>query len=336
MNKCGRSGRRADRLLLTRLLLKCLSLSLLPCAVGAQSYPSGPIKLVVPYQSGGPVDLIARTLGGKLSISLGTPVIIENRSGAGGNIASGEVAKALPDGLTLLMATNGILVVNQFLYGSLPFNPQKDFTPISQIAELPLALLVNPALPVNTVQELIVYARANPGKLSYASSGPGSGGHLAGALLAQMTQIDLEHVPYRGLSQATTDLVAGHVKVMAGGLFAAKPFIESGKLRALAVVSPQRVKSTPNLPTVAESGLPGFEIVSWFGLVAPAKTPRPIIERLYKATIAALAMPDVQETLFQKAGLEKIANTPEEFAATIARETPQYASIVKTTGAKGE
>ena len=302
----------------------------------AQTYPERSLNFIVPFPPGGPADLVARTLASKLTLSLGKSVIVENRSGAGGNIATDEVAKAAPDGLTLLLATNGPLVVNQALYGTLPFDPQKDFATVSQIAEIPLAVLVHPSLPVNSMQELIAYAKARPGQLSYASSGAGSGGHLSGALIAQMAQIDLAHIPYRGLAPATSDLFAGHVKMMVGGLFSALPYVEAGKLKALAVATPKRVQSAPNLPTVAETGLTGFEIVSWYGVVVPAKTPQAIVDRLYQDLMTAINMPDVQERLFEKGGLEKIANTPAEFAAVIAREIPQYAHIVKITGAKAE
>jgi tripartite-type tricarboxylate transporter receptor subunit TctC len=299
-------------------------------------YPAGPVRFVVPYPPGGPADLVARSLSIKLSQRLGKPFIVENRSGAGGNIGTDEVAKAAPDGLTILLGTNGPLVVNLSLYKKLPFDPQKDFAPISQVAEIPLVLLVHPSVPVNSVQELIAYARANPGKLSYGSSGVGSGGHLAGALLASMAHIDLVHVPYRGMEPATTDLLAGHIKIMVGGLLAALPSMHAGTLKALAVVTPHRATLAPTIPTVAESGLPGFEIVSWYGVLAPAKTPRAIVDELHDGIIDALNAPDVKLRLFGEGGLEKVASTPEQFAATIAREIPEYARIVKLTGATAE
>ncbi len=309
---------------------------LLSAGAAAQTYPGGPIRFIVPYPSGGPADQVARAIAGKLTVSLGKPIVIENKSGGGGNIGTDEVAKAAPDGLTLLLGTNGPLVVNKALYGKLAFNPQADFAPISQVAEIPLVLVAHPSLPANTVQELIAYAKANPGKVSYASSGPGSGGHLAGALLASRAGIDLVHIPYRGLAPALSDLLAGHVTLMVGGLLTAQPYIESGKVKALAVVTPTRARAAPNLPTVAESGLPGFEIVSWYGVLAPAGTPPAIIDRLHREIVAALQAPDVHEQLFDKGGLQEIAGTPAQFAQTIAREIPQYAEIVRVTGAKPE
>jgi tripartite-type tricarboxylate transporter receptor subunit TctC len=302
-----------------------------PTAVG-----TAPVKIIVPYPPGGPADVVARTLANKLAISEGRPFIVENRSGAGGNIGTDEVAKAPADGLTLLLGTNGPLVVNAALYSKLPFDPVKDFAPITQVAEIPLVLLAHPSVPVNSVQELIAYAKANPGKLSYGSSGVGSGGHLAGALLASMAGIDLAHVPYRGMAPATSDLVAGHVKLMVGGLLAVKSFIDNGTLKALAVVTPHRAAAAPQIPTVAESGLPGFQIVSWYGVLAPAKTPPEIIKRLHDDIVAALNLPDVKEKLFVQGGLDMVASSPDEFAATIRREIPEYARIVKLTGATAQ
>ena len=309
---------------------------LLMASAAAQTYPSGPIRFIVPYPSGGPADQVARAIAGKLAVSLGKPIVIENKSGGGGNIGTDEVARAAPDGLTLLLGTNGPLVVNRALYGKLPFDPQADFAPVSQVAEIPLVLVAHPSLPANTVQELIAYAKVNPGKVSYASSGPGSGGHLAGALLASRAGIDLVHIPYRGLAPALSDLLAGHVTLMVGGLLTVQPYIESGMLKALAVVTPARARAAPNLPTVAESGLPGFEIVSWYGVLAPAGTPPAIIDRLHREIVAALQAPDVHEQLFDKGGLQEIAGTPAQFTQTIAREIPQYAEIVRVTGAKPE
>ncbi|WP_460873642.1 tripartite tricarboxylate transporter substrate binding protein [Paralcaligenes ginsengisoli] len=303
-------------------------------AAKSDSYPSHPVKIIVPYPPGGPADIVARALSAKMGASMGQTFVVENRSGAGGNIGTEEVARAVPDGYTLLLGTNGPLVVNVSLYDKLPFNPLKDFAPISQVATIPLVLLAHPSVPVNSVQELIAYAKAHPGKLTYASSGMGSGGHLAGALLASMAGIDIIHVPYRGVAPATTDLLAGHVNFMVGGLLAALPSLKSGSLKALAVVTPQRSVLEPGIPTVAESGLPGFEIVSWYGVLAPGGTPKPIIDKLHDAIIAALQKPDVDDMLFKKGGLEKVAGTPQQFTATLQREIPQYARIVKLTGAK--
>ncbi|MBO9353549.1 tripartite tricarboxylate transporter substrate binding protein [Bordetella petrii] len=305
-------------------------------AGAAAAYPSGPVRVIVPYPPGGPADIVARSIAAKLAISLGQPFVVENRSGAGGNIGTEEVARAAPDGQTLLLGTNGPLVVNRSLYAKLPFDPQKNFAPITEIAEIPLVLLAHPSVPVNNVQELIAYAKAHPGQLNYGSSGAGSGGHLAGALLAQRAGIDLAHIPYRGMAPATTALLAGHVKLMVGGLLAAMPSLQNGSLKGLAVVTAKRASFAPDIPTVAESGLPGFQIVSWYGLLAPAGTPPAIVQKLHDAVIDALNQPDIHQRLFVDGGLEKIASTPQQFAAQIAKEIPEYAAIVKMTGAKVE
>ena len=303
-------------------------------ASSQEAYPTKPIRIIVPYPPGGPADIVARALSSKMSARLGQPIIVESRSGAGGNIGTEEAARSAPDGYTLLLGTNGPLVVNVSLYSKLNFDPLKDFAPISQVATIPLVLLAHPSVPVNSVPELISYAKSHPGKLSYASSGAGSGGHLAGALLASMAEIDITHIPYRGAAPATTDLLAGHVNLMVAGLLAALQHVDAGTLKALAVVTPKRATLKPDIPTVAESGLPGFEIVSWYGILAPAGTPKPIINTLHEAIIEALNAPDVQETLFKKGGLEMVGSTPEEFTETLKREIPQYARIVELTGAK--
>jgi tripartite-type tricarboxylate transporter receptor subunit TctC len=294
------------------------------------------VRIIVPYPPGGPTDLLTRSIAAKLSARFGQPFIVENRSGAGANIGTEEAARAAPDGNTLLLGASGPLIVNVSLYKHLRFDPRKDFAPITNIASIPLVLLAHPSLPVDSVQQLIAYGKAHPGELSYGSSGAGSGGHLAGALFAQRAGIEMTHIPYRGMAPATTDLLAGHLKLMVGGLMSALPSLKTAQLKALAVVTPQRVPFAPDIPTVAESGLPGFEIQVWYGLLAPAKTPPAIVDKLHAAIIDAIDKPDVDKTLFVDGGLVKIASTPEEFKAQIAREIPQYAAIVKAAGASVE
>ncbi|MSP98302.1 MAG: tripartite tricarboxylate transporter substrate binding protein [Betaproteobacteria bacterium] len=312
-----------------------VALSLASSGASAQGYPSGPIRLVVPYPPGGAASLVGHSLGEKLKEALGQPVIVEHRPGAAANTGTDFVAKSAPDGLTLLLGTNGPLVINVSLMGKLPFDPLKDFAPISYLASIPLALVVHAGVPANSLKELIALAKARPGKLNYASSGEGSGGHLAGALLASMGEIQIAHVPYKGAGPALTDIVGGHVDMLFVGYVSVMPHVKSGKLKALAMATPKRATAAPGIPAVAET-LPGFEIDSWYGLLAPAGTPPAIIATLHRETVKALQSPDVKEKLFVQGGLEYVGSTPEQFAASLRREIPQYARVVKLTGAKNE
>ncbi len=308
-----------------------------PALAKAQSWPNGPIRLVVPYAAGGPADLTARSIGAKLGEALGVPVVIESRDGAGGNIGTALVARAAPDGQTLLLGTNGPLVVNPSLMASVPFDPVADFAPITYLADVPLYLAVPATLPAATLAQLLAIAKATPGSVSYASSGIGSGGHLAGALLAQMAGVALTHVAYRGAAPATTDLVGGRVQMLFVGLPVVRPHVQAGRLRLLAVATKRRTSNAPEVPTVAEAAaLPGFSIASWYGLLAPAGTPRPIIERLHAEATRALAAPDVRELLFARNGLEPNGAGPDAFAASIAAEIPEYRRIVRLAGANQE
>jgi tripartite-type tricarboxylate transporter receptor subunit TctC len=307
-----------------------------PLASAQDAFPSGPIRFIVPYPAGGPAGLVARAIGDKLSGALGQPVIIDNRPGAGGNLGTDMVAKAAPDGLTLLLGTNGPLVINVSLYSKLSFDPTKDFEPITQVASIPIVLVVHPSVEANTVQDLIALAKDKPGQLSYGTSGNGSGGHLAGALLSAMAGISMTHIPYNGAAPATTDVLGGHTHISFPGLLPVLPHIKSGKLRALGVATPKRASFARDIPTIAESGLPGYEITSWYGVLAPAATPKPIIARLHREIVRILELPDVRDQLFVKGGLEFIGNSPEEFAAVLRREVPEYARIVKLAGAKAE
>jgi tripartite-type tricarboxylate transporter receptor subunit TctC len=317
------------------LIALYFALAALP-SLAQPAYPTGTIRIISPYPAGGPATIVAQAISEKLREVIGQPVIVDNRPGAGGNLGTDAVAKSAPDGHTLLLGTNGPLVINVSLYPSLPFDPLKDFAPITQVASIPLVLLVHPSVRANTIQELIALAKAKPGLLGYASSGSGTGGHLSGALLASMAGIDIQHIPYKGVAPATTDLLGGHVQMMFGGLLAALPYIKSGKAKALGVVTPKRATLAPDIPTVAESGLPGYEIVSWYGVLAPAGTPKPIVSRLHGEIMKILQLPDVRERLYVKGGLEHIGSSPEEFAATLRREIPEYARIVKLSGAKAD
>ena len=300
-----------------------------------QVFPEKPIRFVVGFTPGGPSDILARALGQKLGERWNQQVVIENRPGAGGNIAAEAVAKSAPDGYTWLLGNNSILATNQSLYRQLGYDPVKDFAPVSLVAVQPNILVVNPEVPANSVADLISLARKHPGKLNYASSGSGAAAHLAGELFKTMAGVDLVHVPYKGAQPALTDVIAGQVQVMFATSASVIPFIKAGKLRALAVTTAARSASVPELPTVSEAGVPGFEAITWHGVVVPAATPAPLIERLNRDIVGVLRMPDLRERL-AALGAEVIAGTPAEFADYIASEIPKWAKVVRDSGARIE
>jgi tripartite-type tricarboxylate transporter receptor subunit TctC len=311
-----------------RLLCVAIGLSVLNIASAADPFPTKPLRIVVPFPPGGPADILARTVGDRIAPALGQPVVVDNRPGAGGNIGMELVAKAAPDGHTLALAPAGNLTVNPSLYRNVPYDVGRDFAPVTVIAAVPNVLVLNPQVPAKDLAELIAYAKANPGKLNFSSPGPGSGAHLAGELLKSSAGIDIVHVPYNGIAPAVTAVMAGEVQLMFAGAPSALPQVNGGKLRALGVASPKRMASAPALPTIAESGLPGFDVTSWYGIVAPAGTPPAVIERLQKEIARALDQPDV-ETKLTGIGAEPIANTSAEFAAMIRTETAKWGKIVK-------
>ena len=303
--------------------------------MAADAFPTKPIRIVVPFPPGGPADVLARTVGDRIAAALGQPVVVDNRPGAGGNIGMELVAKAAPDGHTLALAPAGNLTVNPSLYRNVPYDVGRDFASVTVIAAVPNVLVVNPQVPAKDLAELIAYAKANPGKLNYSSPGPGSGAHLAGELLKSSAGIDIVHVPYSGIAPAVTAVIAGDVQLMFAGAPSALPQVAGGKLRALAVASPMRIASAPALPTLSEAGLPGFDVTSWYSIVAPAATPPAVVERLQKEIARALTSPDVKAKL-TGIGAEPIANTPEEFAAMIRVETAKWSKIVKDANIKIE
>ena len=298
----------------------------------AQDYPSRPIRIVVPFSAGGAVDGPTRVIAQELSRRLGQQVIVENKPGAGATIGSDAVAKSAPDGYTLLLAsqTNAI---SASLYSRLPFNPIDDFAPVSLLGREPGVLVVHPSVPVTTVQELIAYARERPGRIDYASSGNGSGQHLFAAMFAQMAGISINHVPYRGSGQATTDLIGGQVQVSIPGLAGMLGHIRSGRLRALAVTGVQRSPQLPQVPTLAEAGLKGYSAYVWMGLLAPRGTPAPIIGRLNRELEAVLASSEVKNYM-QGASIEAVGSSPAEFDAYFREEKERWAKIIKETGAR--
>jgi tripartite-type tricarboxylate transporter receptor subunit TctC len=309
----------------------------LPCAdASAQGYPSRPIRLVVPYPPGGPLDIMARAIGQKLTEAWNQPVIVDNRAGAGGNIGADLVAKSPADGYTLLMGAVATHAINPTLYGRLPYDPVRDFAPVALVAQVPNILVVNPSVPARSVKELIELARARPGYLNFGSGSTGSTGHLAGELFKTMAGVQMVHIPYKGGAPAMADLLAGQVQLMFDNLANALPNVRAGRLRALAVTTLARSPAMPDLPTIAESGLPGFDLTTWFGVMAPAGTPGEIVLRLNAEIVRALDATDMRERL-EKMGAEPPANnTPERFAAFIRAEAAKYAKVVKESGAKVE
>jgi len=306
-------------------------LAMLHCAAVAQT----PVRFVVGFTPGGPSDILARSLAEKLAGPLGQPVVVENRPGAGGNLAAEVVAKSAPDGNTWLLGNNSILATNQALYSHLTYDPVKDFAPVALVAIQPNILVVHPSVPAHSVRELIAYAKSQPGKLNYASSGAGAAAHLAGELFKTMTGVQMVHVPYKGAQPALTDVIAGQCQLMFATSASVIPYIKAGRLRALAVTTAKRSPSVPDLPTLAESGVPGFEAITWHGVVVPAQTPPATVARLNKAIDTALADPQLLERL-NSLGAEVSPGSPQDFAAYIAREIPKWTKVVRESGAKAE
>jgi tripartite-type tricarboxylate transporter receptor subunit TctC len=315
-------------------MLAGVLLSLSPPLLAAeQPYPSKPIRLVVPFPAGGPLDVIARAIGQKLSLAWGQPVIIDNRPGAGGNIGADLVAKSAPDGYTILEGALSTHAVNVSLYSKLPYDPIKDFAPITLVAVTPNVLVLNPSVPANSVAELIAYARANPGKLAFGSGGNGSAGHLAGELFKTEAKLDIVHVPYKGSAPAMQDLLGGQIQLMFDNLASSMQQVRAGKLKAIAVTTAKRSPLVPDLPTLAETGLPGFDIYTWWGFLAPAGTPKEIIAKWNAEVTRILGTPEMQ-AYFAQQGAEPSPTSPEQFMALIQSEIPKYAKIIKASGAK--
>jgi len=310
-----------------------LSLAAAP-AYAQKDFPSKPIMLVVTYPPGGPTDAMARTLAAALRTSLGQPVVVENRAGAGGNIGAEAVARAEADGYTLMFGTSAPLAINVSLYRKINYDPVKSFTPVIEIGHLPNVLVVNPSVPAKNVSELIAYGKAHPGKLSYASSGNGASSHLAGVLFNNLAGTDFQHIPYKGTGPALNDLLGGQVSMTFTDVLTALPFIKSGKVRALGVTTKARSQALPELPTVAEQGVPGFDVSVFFGVVAPAGTPPEVIGKLNHAFADALQQPSVRKTL-QGQGLEFASSTaPQQLEGFIKSEVVKWRDVVKKSGAQ--
>ena len=296
-------------------------------------YPSRPVTLIVAFTPGGPSDLLARILGKKLEQLLGQPFVIENRPGAGGNVAAEAVAHAAADGYTLLMGNNSILATNASLYKKIGYDAARDFAPISLIGSQANILVVNPALPVHSLAELIALARTEPGKLNFASSGYGAAAHLAGELFKARAGIDIVHVSYKGAAPALQDVIAGHVQMMFATAASVVGHVRDGLVRPLAVTTLKRTAVLPDVPTIDELGLTGFDATTWHGLVAPAGTPREVIDKLYYTTAVALDDPEVRKALGDL-GVDIVGSSPKEFAAYIAAEIPKWSAVVKAAGAR--
>ena len=304
-------------------------------AAAADAYPARPIRFVVAFPPGGGTDIIARSIAQKLSRRLAQQVVVDNRPGAGGNIGTDIVAKSAPDGYTMLMGSAGPLAINASLFASMPFDPVRDLAPVTLAASTPNVLVVHPSLRAATVKELIALARTRPGEINFASSGHGTPAHLAGELFNSMAGVKMVHVPYKGAAPALADLLGGQVQLMFSTMPPALPHVKDGKLRALAVTSLKRSRATPDLPTVDEAALPGFEANTWHGVVLPAGTPAIIITRLNREIVAILHLHEIVERLASQ-GAEPVGSTPEEFAAYIKSETVKWAKVVRVSGAKAE
>ena len=318
-----------------KLLAFAVAITALSCTTQsalAADYPTRPITLVLGFPAGGPSDVMARIFGKKLEQVLGQPIVIESRPGANGNIAGEMVAHAVPDGYTLLLANSGMLAANISLYKRTGFDPEKDFSPITLVGAQANVLVISPSVPARTLAELIVFAKANPGKISFASGGHGSSQHLSGELFKREAKVDILHVPYRGIAPALQDVIAGHVTMMFSSVSPVLGHIQSGSLRPLAVTTLQRTALLPEIPTIAESGFPGFEATGWHGLVAPAGTPREVIMTIYRAMMITLNDREVRNSLTDL-GVDIAATTPDELAAYIKAEIPKWATIIKVSGA---
>jgi len=307
----------------------------LAVVVRAEGFPEKPVRFVVGFTPGGPSDIIARALGQKLSEGWTQQVVIENRPGAGGNVAAELAAKSPPDGYTWLLGNNSILATNQSLYRALAFDPVRDFAPVALVAIQPNILVVNPAVRAATVAELIALARANPGQLNYASSGSGAAAHLAGELFKTMAGVDIVHIPYKGAQPALTDVMAGRAQLMFATSASAIPYVKAGRLRALAVTTSHRSTTVPDLPTLSEAGVPGFEAITWHGVVVPRATPGQLVDRLNLDIVRALEARDLRERL-ESLGAELAPGSPRDFADYIAREIPKWAKVVKESGARAK
>lgn len=308
-----------------------LCATVLPHTVQGQDYPSRAIRMVIPFAAGGPNDILGRMIAQKLTEQLGQQIVVDNRGGAGGIIAAQTVAKAIPDGYTLLLGGPATLSINPHLHKQPGYDPLRDFAPVSLIGTSPSLVTINASLPVQNIRDLIALARAKPGQLTFASAGPGAASHLAGELMKTMAGIEMTHVPYKGGGPAYIDLLAGQVTMFIGGIAAALPFLTQGRLRGIAVTTLKRTNLLPDVPTVSEAGLPGYEVVSWFAIVTTTGVPKSVITRLNREIVRAVASPDVRQR-YVELGTDAVAGTPDELAAYTRRDFQKWAKVIKAAG----
>jgi tripartite-type tricarboxylate transporter receptor subunit TctC len=316
-------------------ILLALAAAALASGAAAQGYPSKPIRLIVPFPGGSTPDTVARSLAQKLNEAWGQPIVVENKTGAGGNIGTAEAAKSAPDGYTLVIGINGPVAVNKALYKSLPYDPESDLQPISLLAVGAQMLAIHPSVPATNLKEFVEYARKNPGKISYGSVGAGSGSHLTMELFKSQAKIDMVHVPYRGFPPVVQDLLSGNLQATFAIIPAVLPNVTAGKLKGIAVTSERRSELAPYVATVAEQGFPRFDATVWIGLLAPAGLPKEVLDKIAGETQKAMADPEVRRRL-GGAGFEVVGGTPEQFAAFIKRETAKWTEVVRLTGAKAD
>jgi tripartite-type tricarboxylate transporter receptor subunit TctC len=317
---------------LERLLLASAA-ACMPCVALAQHFPSKPIRFLVGFAPGGSTDIVARLLAQKMSDSMGQQVVVENRPGAGSNIAAEALAKSPPDGYTILACTTGLFAIQPFLFKKLPYDPEKDLLPVTQTGSLPYIVVVHPSLPVKGVAEFVALAKRRPGELNYASSGVGTASHLSAEYFRTAAGIHIVHVPYKGTGQAMSDLLGGQVVLMFDQPVSSLPHVKAGKLKVLGISSGKRFPTLPEIPTVAEQGMPGFEAISWAGVCAPGRTPPEIVARLNAEVVKALKAPDVSERLLRD-GIEPIGSSPEAFRAHTRREREKWGKVVRDSGAR--
>ncbi len=320
-----------------RLLSLAMAPALSPCPVSAQApdaWPSKPVRLLLPFPPGGPTDILGRIVSDRLSAALGQPVVVENRGGAGGNVGAEAAAKSAPDGYTILLVSNPI-AISPSLYTRLNYDPQKDFAPVGLLATVPNVMVTHPSVPAHTLQEFIALAKSKPGGMNFGSGGAGTSNHAAGELFNIVAGVKLVHVPYKGVNLAMNDVLAGQIQLVVIGVPAAGPHIKAGRLRALAVIAPQRLPALPDVPTVAEAGLPNFEVTTWYGVLAPAGTPKAIVGRLNSELVRIMHSPELKDRLAAMA-TEPATGTPEEFADFIKRETAKWGEVVRQAGLKAD